>query len=88
MQSLRVGLNYGNYGGINHARVAAHPAGRDDALFSVAPVQERVPRFADLLQMAAAELMALAGLETTGANGRPLGPPPLSRCSRPSSATA
>ena len=55
--------------------VAAHLAGRDDALVSVAPALERAPRFADLLDLPLAEQMALEGFETKSANGRPLGPP-------------
>ena len=54
---------------------AAHLAGRDDALVSVAPALQCAPRFADLLDLPLAEQMALEGFETKSANGRPLGPP-------------
>ncbi len=36
---------------------------------------ERVPRFADLLELSLAEQMVPEGFETKSANGRPLGPP-------------
>jgi REP-associated tyrosine transposase len=52
--------------------VRAHLRGRDDALVSVAPLLERLPRFADLIEGAADEAgyAALRGAETIG---RPLG---------------
>lgn len=56
-----------------HGSVAAHLAGRDDPLVSVAAALERVARFADLLEPTLEELMALEGFETKSVNGRPMG---------------
>ncbi len=54
--------------------VAAHLAGRDDALVQVAPVLERTgSRFADLLDLSRQEKLALAGFEMKGVIGRPMG---------------
>ena len=58
-----------------HASVAAHLAGRDDALVAVAPVLDHVAHFAELLDLSLAEQMALGGFETKSFNGRPLGEP-------------
>jgi putative transposase len=55
--------------------VSAHLAGRDDALVSVAPVLERVGRFADLLELSPHEQARLAAFEADGGAGRPLGSP-------------
>jgi putative transposase len=53
--------------------VRAHLQGRDDALVAVGPALERVPRFADLLDLSRDEQGALDGFETRSPNGRPLG---------------
>ena len=53
--------------------VAAHLAGRDDALVQVQPVLALAPDFAGLLEMSLGEQMALDGFETKSLNGRPLG---------------
>ena len=58
-----------------HSSVAAHLAGRDDALASVAPVLAMAPRFADLLAAPTGEDQPLESFEPRGANGRPLGGP-------------
>jgi hypothetical protein len=53
--------------------VPAHLRGRNDALVAVRPVLSVVSRFAELLDMSAAERTALAGFESLVANSRPLG---------------
>ena len=53
--------------------VRAHLAGRDDALVTVRPVLDLVPRFADLLSLSLSEQRELEAFESLGANGRPLG---------------
>jgi putative transposase len=56
-----------------HASVAAHLSGRDDALVSVEPALQRVPRFADLLEPSLEEQRALERFDNQSANGRPMG---------------
>ena len=51
----------------------AHLQGRDDALVEVGPALERMPRFADLLELSLDEQAALDGFENRSPNGRPLG---------------
>jgi len=51
---------------------SAHLAGRDDGLVCVAPLIERVGRFAELLGMAT-DLALLAALRDAESTGRPLG---------------
>jgi putative transposase len=53
--------------------VAAHLAGRDDALATVAPLLSRIPRFADLFEPWPEEAAARAAFEAGAATGRPLG---------------
>ena len=53
--------------------VRAHLQGRDDALVEVGPALERMPRFADLLELSLDEQAALDGFENRSPNGRPLG---------------
>lgn len=53
--------------------VPAHLKGRNDALVAVRPVLSIVSRFAELLDLSAAERAALAGFESLASNGRPLG---------------
>ena len=68
---VRAGLA-GGVGDWPHSSVPAHQAGRDDPLVSVAPILGRAC-FADLMEMSRDEQAALAGFETSHANGRPLG---------------
>ena len=53
--------------------VRAHLRGRDDALVEVRPLLDIAPRFGELLEMSPGEKAELAGFESLGANGRPLG---------------
>jgi putative transposase len=53
--------------------VPAHLAGRDDALATVAPLLNRIPRFADLFEPWPEEAAARAWFEAGAAAGRPLG---------------
>ena len=56
-----------------HSSVAAHLAGRDDALASVAPVLAMAPRFADLLAGSTSEEFPPGEFAPSAAGGRPLG---------------
>ena len=47
--------------------------GRDDALVAVRPLLAIAPRFGKLLEMSPGEKAELAGFESLGGNGRPLG---------------
>jgi putative transposase len=53
--------------------VRAHLKRRDDALVTVRPVLAVAKRFAALLKMSPGEQAELAGFESLGGNGRPLG---------------
>ena len=53
--------------------VAAHLAGRDDVLATVAPLLQRVPRFADLIEPGPEEAAEPLLFESGVATGRPLG---------------
>ena len=53
--------------------VRAHLRGRDDALVEVRPLLAIAPRFGKLLEMSPGEKAELAGFESLGGNGRPLG---------------
>ena len=55
-----------------HANVRARLAGRNDRLVMVAPLRERVARFADLWEAAKGEDRS-AAFDAPGFNGRPLG---------------
>jgi putative transposase len=57
-----------------HSSVRAHLAGRDDGLASVAPLLERAPRFADLID-GEPDDAAFAPLRRDELIGRPLGAP-------------
>ena len=56
-----------------HASVRAHLSRRDDGLVTVAPLLDRVGRFADLCDLASEEADRSAAFATPTANGRPLG---------------
>jgi len=51
----------------------AHLARRNDMLVSVAPLLERVPQFASLLETSAADAAAFAPIRAAETTGRPLG---------------
>ena len=51
----------------------AHLAGRDDNLVSVAPLLERIPEFAGLLEPSAADAASFATIRAAETTGRPLG---------------
>jgi putative transposase len=53
--------------------VRAHLKGRDDALATVRPILALAPRFRDLLELSLTDEADLAGFDSLGAAGRPLG---------------
>ena len=60
-----------------HASVRAHLARRNDGFVTVAPLLERVGRFADLCAPSPSETPPSAAFERPSASGRPLGEDPF-----------